>query len=147
MQSTIFAEILQYSNAISALLLDDLKELMENEVAELSTRQQMIIDLVHEQPRTINELSQFFSITTSAASQLVSNLDKQGYVKREINPVNRREVLVQLDVKGKEYIETINEIHMQVIKKYYGKLTLEEQHNFLLLHKKLYKIIVETKKG
>lgn len=104
----ICSKILDYSNALSSLFIEDYKKLVTDEFAELSTKQQVILELLRVKNRTVNEIAHFLSITASAASQLISKLEKQEYVKREINPDNRREIIVQLGEKGQHYNEMVD---------------------------------------
>jgi MarR family transcriptional regulator, organic hydroperoxide resistance regulator len=142
----ISKKILDYSNALSSLFLEDYKKLLTDEFGELSTKQQVILELLRVQTRTVNEISEYLSITASAASQLISKLEKQGYVKREINPNNRREILVTLGEKGTYYNKMVDKNQMYMIEKYYAKLTKEDLEKLLDIHIKLYNIAVEVNK-
>jgi MarR family transcriptional regulator, organic hydroperoxide resistance regulator len=138
--------ILDYSNALSSLFLEDYKKLMTEEFAELSTKQQVILELLRVKNRTVNEIAHFLSITASAASQLISKLEKQDYVKREINPDNRREIIVQLGEKGHYYNQMVDKNQLLIIEKYYAKLPKEDLEKLLDIHEKLYHIAVEAQK-
>lgn len=142
----ICSKILDYSNALSSLFLEDYKKLLNEEFADLSTKQQVILELLRVKTRTVNEISHFLAITASAASQLISKLEKQDYVKREINPDNRREIIVQLGDKGRHYNQKIDENQRYIIEKYYAKLTKEDLEKLLDIHEKLYHIAVEAQK-
>ncbi|PAE42989.1 MarR family winged helix-turn-helix transcriptional regulator [Bacillus sp. 7884-1] len=140
------SKIVDYSNALSSLFLEDYKKLVTDEFAELSTKQQVILELLRVNNRTVNEIAHFLSITASAASQLISKLEKQEYVKREINPDNRREIIVQLGEKGHYYNQMVDKNQQFIIEKYYAKLPKEDLEKLLDIHEKLYHIAVETQK-
>ncbi|MFE8702844.1 MarR family winged helix-turn-helix transcriptional regulator [Cytobacillus sp. FJAT-54145] len=140
----ICLKIVDYSNALSSFFLEDFKKLHDNEFSNLSTKQKIILELLRVQNRTVNEISQYFSITASAASQLISKLEKGKYVKREINSENRREIIVQLGEKGIEYNKMVDHNQLYIIDKYYAKLPKEDLEKLLDLHEKLYKIASET---
>jgi MarR family transcriptional regulator, organic hydroperoxide resistance regulator len=142
----VCSKILDYSNALSSLFLEDYKKLMTEEFAELSTKQQVILELLRVKNRTVNEIAHFLSITASAASQLISKLEKQDYVKREINPDNRREIIVQLGEKGHYYNQMVDKNQLLIIEKYYAKLPKEDLEKLLDIHEKLYHIAVEAQK-
>lgn len=142
----IASKIVDYSNALSTLFLEDYKKLMNDEFADLSTKQQVILELLRVKNRTVNEISHFLSITASAASQLISKLEKQDYVKREINPDNRREIIVQLGEKGHYYNQMVEKNQLYIIEKYYAKLQKEDLEKLLDIHEKLYHIAVEVQK-
>ncbi|MDF2787542.1 MAG: transcriptional regulator [Neobacillus sp.] len=143
----ICSKILDYSNALSSLFLEDYKKLVTAEFAELSTKQQVILELLRVKNRTVNEIANFLSITASAASQLISKLEKQEYVKREINPDNRREIIVQLGEKGQYYNQMVDKNQLFIIDKYYAKLPKDDLEKLLDIHEKLYHIAVEAQKG
>lgn len=146
-KTEICKDIVDTANALSALFLADYKRLADNEFANLSTKQKIILELLRVQNRTINEIAQYFSITASAASQLISKLEKEGFVKREINPHNRREIIVDLGDKGHQYNDMVTENQNYIIEKYYAKLPKQDLETLLELHQKLYEIVVETQKS
>ncbi|WHY01033.1 MarR family winged helix-turn-helix transcriptional regulator [Neobacillus sp. DY30] len=140
----ICSKIVEYSNALSSLFLEDYKKLINDEFADLSTKQQVILELLRVKTRTVNEIAHFLSITASAASQLISKLEKQEYVKREINPVNRREIIVHLGEKGLHYNQMVAKNQLFIIEKYYAKLPKDDLEKLLDIHEKLYQIAVEA---
>ena len=58
------------------------------------------------------------NITSSAVGQLICKLEEQSYIFRSINSENRREIIVQLDKDGLEYIV--------IASKYYQKHKLNK---------------------
>lgn len=50
---------------------------------------------------TVSELSQNFCITKGAASQMVSKLNKKGYVDKTVSAYSRKEIILTLTLKGK----------------------------------------------
>jgi MarR family transcriptional regulator, organic hydroperoxide resistance regulator len=140
-------KILDYSNTLSSLFLEDYKKLVTDEFADLSTKQQVVLELLRGKNRTVNEISHYLSSTASAASQLISKLEKLGYVKREINPDNRREIIVQLGKKGEQYNQMVEKNQMYLIENYYAKLPMDDLEKLLDIHEKLYQIAAEVQKG
>lgn len=136
---TLCLQIVQYNNALAEILLGELKELMQGEYGELSTKQLIVLDMLRTQNRTVSEIANYFAITPSAASQLLSKMERTGYVRREINPQNRREMIIQLGHKGLAYNRLADDTHLQLVEKYYGTLSHEDLQTFLSLHEKLYK--------
>jgi len=132
--------IKHYSDAISALMLRDISQLMDQQFSELTHRQMTILELLGERARTVNEIANHFGITASAASQIIKKLENTGYVTREINLQNRREILVSLAEKGKQYRNKMNEIDMYIIRNYYLLLEEPELEQLLNIYKKLYHI-------
>lgn len=132
--------IKHYSDAISALMLRDISQLMDQQFSELTHRQMTILELLGERARTVNEIANHFGITASAASQIIKKLENTGYVTREINLQNRREILVSLAEKGQQYRNKMNEIDMYIIRNYYLLLEEPELEQLLNIYKKLYHI-------
>jgi DNA-binding MarR family transcriptional regulator len=60
--------------------------------------------LVHVGPQSIKDMAVRFSMTPSAATQLVNGLVKDGYLVRTENIWDRRKVGVDLTVKGKKHL-------------------------------------------
>ncbi|MEH7804644.1 MarR family winged helix-turn-helix transcriptional regulator, partial [Bacillus pumilus] len=66
------------------------------------------------------------------------------YVKREINPHNRREIIVDFAEKGHDFHKNTEEIQLHLIQKYYAKLPKEDLKTLLSLYEKIYQIAKET---
>ena len=62
-----------------------------------------------------NEISDKMSITSARTAVALNSLEKKGFINREINKQDRRQILVTLTNEGKEYIK---------------ELLLEEQQRF-----------------
>ncbi|MBM7716076.1 DNA-binding MarR family transcriptional regulator [Bacillus thermophilus] len=94
---------------------------------DLTSKQEMLLKLVRKyNVLTVSELAKHMKVTSSAVSQIMSKLEKDHYIKRSINPANRREIIVSLAQKGKEYFAERDHIEIKIIQKYYSKLSLEE---------------------
>ncbi|WP_368653648.1 MarR family winged helix-turn-helix transcriptional regulator [Ornithinibacillus sp. 4-3] len=111
---------------------------------ELPPKQFMVLHLIHEiEPAKVQDISQKLQLSISSVSQLVNKLEQGNYVSRSINPQNRREILVRIDGKGKEFFKKYDEMDDLVIEKYYSKLSLKETKQFRDFAQKLYNIITE----
>lgn len=111
---------------------------------ELSPKQFMVLHLIHEiEPTKIQDIAHRLQLSMSSVSQLVNKLEERNYVSRTINPQNRREILVTIGKKGKEFFKKYEEMDDWVIEKYYTKLSLEETKQFRDFARKLYKLITE----
>ncbi len=64
--------------------------------------------------RTVNELAQWFYVTKGAVSQVVSRLTRLGYVTKERNPANGKEILLALTAKGETALAGHDEFHHQI---------------------------------
>lgn len=111
---------------------------------DLSPKQMILLDFVMENSNvTIGQLAQYMNITSSAVGQLVSKLEEQNYVSRQINPENRREIFVQLDVAGVKYFEKEEEIKRLIVSKYYSKLEINELESLKFILEKLNGIVLK----
>lgn len=64
---------------------------------------------------SITELAQGLHLERSSVSRLVDGMVKEGFIKRDINDSNRREMVLSLTEKG---ISTINQVREQSVKFY-----------------------------
>ncbi|MDX8367317.1 MarR family winged helix-turn-helix transcriptional regulator [Cytobacillus sp. IB215665] len=131
------------SDALNTIFLEEYHGFANKEFLNLTTKQSILLELLNANSLTNNEISNHFSITPSAATQLVSKLEKKGFLKREINVNNRREIIVHLDEKGKEYNQIMANFELYIIQKYYSKLNENDLENLVDLQQKLYNIATE----
>lgn len=132
-------EINEAEYTANLLLLQEYNELLQ---ADLTSKQAVVLEHIHKHKRlTVKELADLMLITSSAVSQLISKLDKEGYLKREINPNNRREILVELDQAGWDYFERQRKVEKSIAERFYSKLDPEELSALRKITFKLLKII------
>src|SRR5690625_4784040 len=79
----------------------------------------LLITIQQAEKLTVREIAEKLDITPSGASQQISKLEQDNYVKREINEKNRREILVSLDSKGVEYFEKQEKIDQIIAERLY----------------------------
>ncbi|MGG4263809.1 MarR family winged helix-turn-helix transcriptional regulator [Peribacillus simplex] len=132
--NNIMKDTFEMLNLINNSLIKEYEALLE---IELTPKQSLLLDYVHKSKLTVNELAYNMNITASAVSQLVKRMEKDHYVKREINTQNRREINVLLDWKGIKIYETYDEIDKLMIEKYYSKLEEDEVKQLNSIVKKL----------
>lgn len=90
----------------------------------ITTQQAVLLDIVYLLKRiTVGEIAIEMNISSSAVSQLIAKLEKNQYIKREVNSQNRREVFITLDDKGMEYFKKQDYVEQQVADKIYSKLS------------------------
>jgi len=117
-------EMREADYACNMMLLQEYKDLMDDEI---TTKQGVLLELVHKHGSlNISEIAEAMEITSSAVSQIVSKLEKEGYIKREINPSNRREIFVEMDEKGIEHFKRCEEVERSIINRFYSKLDWDE---------------------
>jgi len=111
---------------------------------DLSMKQTMVLDFVHKHEKcTMGEIAHYMEITPSAISQIVTRLEKENYLKRDINPNNRREVVVMLDEFGHVYYQRDEQINELIINKIYSKMPVEDLEQLRNLIQRLYQITEE----
>ncbi|MCT6926202.1 MarR family transcriptional regulator [Metasolibacillus sp.] len=107
----------------------------------ITTQQAVLLDIVYLAKRiTVGEIANEMDISSSAVSQLVGKLEKNKYIKREINIQNRREIFITLAENGQEYFLKQNYVEQQIADKIYSKLTENELHELERILEKLKEI-------
>ncbi|MGC8230883.1 MarR family winged helix-turn-helix transcriptional regulator [Pseudobacillus badius] len=93
----------------------------------ITTQQAVVLDIVYLAKRiTVGEVAMEMNISSSAVSQLIAKLEKNKFIKREINLQNRREVFITLDENGLEYFSKQDYVERQIADKIYSKLSSNE---------------------
>ncbi|MCL1696166.1 MULTISPECIES: MarR family transcriptional regulator [unclassified Lysinibacillus] len=111
---------------------------------DLSMKQTLVIDFVHKHKKcTMGEIAHYMEISPSAVSQIVSRLEKENYLKRDINPNNRREVVVMLAENGDAYYHRDEQINELIIEKIYSKMPVEDLEQLRSLIQRLNRIVEE----
>ncbi len=110
----------------------------------ITTQQAVVLDIVYLAKRiTVGEIAVEMDNSSSAVSQLVAKLEKNLYIKREINPQHRREIFITLDEKGLEYFSKQEYVEQQIADEIYSKLTSNEIDELERIVEKLKKIAME----
>lgn len=134
-------EMIEADYACNMMLLHEYKELMDDEI---TTKQSILLELIYKHGSlNISEIAEAMNITSSAVSQIVSKLEKEGYINREINPSNRREIFVEMGEKGVDYFKKYEEVERSIINRFYSKLDWDEIVALKKISLKFKKIIEE----
>ncbi|MBS4196268.1 MarR family winged helix-turn-helix transcriptional regulator [Lederbergia citri] len=138
----ILLEANQFSEEIKSVFINEYKKILDEH--DLSSKQSLVLNVLHKSKKlTMNEVATIINATPSAASQFIRKLEKQQYVKREINEENRREVFVFLDTKGEDFYKELNEVDEMVLEKYFLQLPEEDILTYHKILKKLHGIVVK----
>ncbi|MDF2663582.1 MAG: transcriptional regulator [Paenibacillus sp.] len=109
---------------INTLLLQEYRSLLDDEI---TTRQAIILEWVHKRGKlTVSEIAELMQVSSSAVSQIIGKLEKGGYVKREINLQNRREIFVLSGERGDAYFAKHEQVERSIVERFYTKLDFEE---------------------
>lgn len=134
-------DINQYSYEMNAKLMKAQAALFKD---DLSPKQTMVLDFVHKHKKcTMGDISSYMGSSPSAVSQIVSRLENENYLKRAINPSNRREVIVMMAEQGEVYYRREEQIEDLIIERIYSKMPVEELEKLRDLMKRLYQIVEE----
>ncbi|HDR4601663.1 MULTISPECIES: MarR family winged helix-turn-helix transcriptional regulator [Bacillus] len=110
----------------------------------ITTQQVVVLDIVYVAKRsTVGEIAMEMNISSSAVSQLIAKLEKNQYIKREINLQNRREIFITLDEKGVEYFSKQDYVKQQISDKIYSKLTSKDVNQLERIVEKLKEIAMK----
>ena len=85
----------------------------------------------------IKEISKMLCTTSSAATQLVNELVKQGFVTRKTNTKDRRALDLAISKKGQKQIIKAKKLQMEMMSKMFSALTDKELKQFIALNKKI----------
>ena len=82
-------------------------------------------------------LAQYVALDRTTCSNIVSRLEERGYLRREVDPENKRAKLVYITDAGRELFREVEVLMEKVSKRLLKPLNLEERKIFLNLLQKL----------
>lgn len=80
------------------------------------------LNSLDEQGTQINTLAERANMTKQAASQVVSELEKYGYVARQPDPSDGRAVLILFTERGQEFLRDAGALKQEIQEDYLNKL-------------------------
>ena len=80
---------------------------------------------------TVGEIASNVGVSMPAASELIDRLVDDGYLEREINPADRRQVLVRLTSEAQAYGAEIHALRRAQIRATLDRLPPEQQEGFV----------------
>jgi DNA-binding MarR family transcriptional regulator len=130
------------TGAYLRILWDELRYNMEHQLIEkgftdISPSHGWIFHNTQEEGTRITELAAIAKITKQSMSALVAQLEETGYVKKKIDPTDKRAWLLILTPKGKKVRDTGKEINHAFEKKWEQKLGKKDYNEFRQLLIKL----------
>ncbi|MCK8452101.1 MarR family winged helix-turn-helix transcriptional regulator [Bacillus safensis] len=135
--------MIQELNNIEARIHQKLRlEFEELFVDELTDKQHIVLNFIEQKGGSSPiQIAQQLGITQSAVSQLLNTLEKKEWIRRSINPNNRRELHVELSEKAKTYLENMRKVELAIIEKYYSALSFDEISTLTSIYEKLDQLI------
>ena len=112
----------------------------------LSLSQVFALQELEKQTLTITELAEKLQLERSSVSRLVDALVKGGFVFRELNEKNRREVILSLTEKGTRSIQRVREQSVEFYSSILNKMSKTEQDLFLQCFKTFTESLIEVRK-
>lgn len=114
------------------LVLRETKEVEQLENFHLTPQQEIIMYyIIRNEPVIANDIANYFGISKSAVSQVISKLEEMKMIDRQENSINRRETLIYLGGKGQKFQQLLKEIDDLLVEKYYSKVSLAELESVL----------------
>jgi DNA-binding MarR family transcriptional regulator len=99
---------------------------------DLTLAQHRVLMMVcHSGPMTINQLKESLSVAQSTASEMVERLVRQGWIKRDKAPEDRRITVFSLTAKADRFLKDKRIERIKVHKKILKPLSEKEQQKFL----------------
>ena len=86
---------------------------------------------------SVKELSENMNVSSSAATQLVNALVKQGCVKRTASPDDRRTHLLSLTKKAHASLATMQQRRIAALRKLFSALSDDEFRTYMSLQRKI----------
>ncbi|MBM7706838.1 DNA-binding MarR family transcriptional regulator [Chryseomicrobium aureum] len=131
--------------------IDEMNRLLVRDVANLvpfdltPVQEAYVIFCNSHAPTTVTSLVEEFGVSKSAVSQMITKLENDGFVKREINPENKRERLIFPAAKAKKYQQGLDQLDKQMTEKYYVHLETQDIQQMYNAISKLNGVIRENR--
>lgn len=114
-----------------------ISRLFEKEIGFSLTRYELLMALIENQPCLQTKLQEYLQIDQAAITRHLKILEEKGYVSRQRNPENNREIFVTLTTKADQELHACENKYTNVQETFYPSLTEEE---FQLLRQLLQKM-------
>ncbi|MBW3492572.1 MarR family winged helix-turn-helix transcriptional regulator [Bacillus sp. FDAARGOS_1420] len=128
-------------NDFYILLFQELKD----EFGLTGQQESMLFYINSNENTTANNIASTFNISKSAVSQVLSRLEKQKMISKQVNPNNKREYFLTLGPNGSKYIERLSELDDVLIEKYFSKIDINALEQMTDTLTKINKVILEEK--
>ncbi len=113
-------------------------KMMQGQTGGITYAQQFALFMISQcKDSGIKEISKMLCTTSSAATQLVNELVKQGFVIRKTNAEDRRALDLAISKKGQKQIIKAKKLQMEMMSKMFSSLSDSELQNFIKLNKKI----------
>ncbi|MBI1857182.1 MarR family transcriptional regulator [Candidatus Saccharibacteria bacterium] len=100
-----------------------------------------VLFLLNEHPMNIKAIAQKLNITSSAVTQIVGNLVKNGLLLREASSTDKRETMIRLSTQGKKRFQKIRNVYMKKMEVVLSNIKDEQLRSLELITNQIIKII------
>lgn len=128
-------------NEFYILLFQELKD----EFGLTGQQESMLFHINLNENTTANHIATTFNVSKSAVSQVLSKLEKQKMISKQVNPINKREYFLTLGPNGSKYIERLSELDDVLIEKYFSKIDINALEQMTETLTRINKVILEEK--
>ena len=134
----IINEMNRAYNEFYILLFQELKD----EYGLTGQQENMLFHINLNENTTANHIATTFNISKSAVSQVLSKLEKQKMISKQVNPNNKREYFLTLGPNGSKYMEQLSDLDDVLIEKY-SKIDINALEQMTDTLTKINKVILE----
>lgn len=126
-----------FADRLSAILPVIMKEFAKRQMNELykgkiTLPQFFILEfLSREGPANMGSLAHAMSVTTAAMTGLVERLVREGYVKRDSEPDDRRVIKIALTAQGESLVRKVNDERHKMAINIFGKISASDRSEYL----------------
>ncbi|WP_028612338.1 MarR family winged helix-turn-helix transcriptional regulator [Paenibacillus harenae] len=113
----------------------------------MSLSQVFALQELEKETLTVSELAEKLQLERSSVSRLVDGLVKGGFVSRELNENNRREVILSLTDKGLSSIRKLREQSVEFYNNILEKMSESDQVQFFESFKTFTESLIEMRRG
>lgn len=113
----------------------------------LSLSQVFALQELENRTLTVTELAEKLELERSSVSRLVDGLVKGGFVQRELNESNRREVILSLTEKGWRSIRKVRDQSVNFYETILNQMPERQQYLFMDCFKMFTQSLVEVRKN
>ena len=142
--------IQEFADKINNIVPVMIKEFSRRQVSEIYKGkiilpQFLILGFLHNKGNSkMCAIAKFMSVTTAAMTGMVDRLERLGYVKRELEPADRRIINVGLTPKGQELVNKINLRRRDMIVDVFGKVSEQDRMDYLRVLTKVKDILAPS---
>lgn len=124
-----FGRVRRLLNKIAIQSLTDLK---------IGVKQMGVLRLVHRQGQcSLTEIAEGIGSDMAATSRMINSLVESSWLKKAVDPVDRRQCIVKLNAKALKKVDEIESVYKEVSNRFTKGLTKGEQYQFYTLLTKI----------